>query len=44
MRTSPKLIEVLAEFASTTRYEDIPQRVVEKVKLQIITSMTAAKF
>ncbi len=41
MHTSQNLMEVLAEFASTTRYEDIPQRIVEKIKLQIITSMTA---
>jgi len=37
-------ISRFAEFASACRYGDIPERVREKVRLQIITSLTAAKF
>ncbi len=38
------IIEDFAEFVCSTQYEDIPKRVIEKVKLQVITSITAAKF
>ncbi|MHA1150879.1 MAG: MmgE/PrpD family protein [Promethearchaeota archaeon] len=40
----PTIIERFAEFASNTEFEDIPERVIDKVKLQIITSLTASKF
>ena len=40
----PTIIERFAKFAADTTLEDIPKRVIEKVKLQIITSLTASKF
>ena len=37
-------IEKFAAFAAHISHDDIPDRVIEKVKLQIITYLTAAKF
>jgi 2-methylcitrate dehydratase PrpD len=37
-------IESLADWASKLQLDDIPSRVVEKIRLQILTSITAAAF
>jgi len=44
MTKKQTIIERFAQFASKTKFEDIPSRVVEKIKLQIINSITAIKF
>ena len=44
MTKKQTIIERFAQFASETKFEEIPSRVVEKIKLQIINSITAIKF
>ena len=44
MKSQNTIIENFAEFAVKTKIEDIPKRVIEKIKLQILNSLTAIKF
>jgi 2-methylcitrate dehydratase PrpD len=44
MKDSKTIIENFAEFASTTKFDDIPPRVIEKIKLQILNCLSAMKF
>ncbi|MFX0103819.1 MAG: MmgE/PrpD family protein, partial [Candidatus Hodarchaeota archaeon] len=44
MKKKDTFIQSFARFAHDTRYEDIPQSVVQKVKLQVLNCLTAMKF